>query len=196
MGSLAADWEEGCRDSPDALATHPVDMALFVWFHYCQQEALPLPSQDAVIVHRETPTMLLRAASLCKADIRRFQTLAVSPVFKSWYDTAFGDPSQVCQGELRWNENCNRREAASDVLDETWGTTGARNIASGLLQLQPWKPNPSLLWEWSGGSGGWKRWRRQVWVFWFVTQGIRQINRLDFQRTGNLQWISDTEAFS
>lgn len=28
-------------------------------------------------------------------------------------------------------------EAASDVLDETWGTTGARNMASGLLQLQP-----------------------------------------------------------
>ena len=45
--------------------------------------------------------------------------------------------SQVCQGELKWNENCNRRKADSNVLDEIWGTTGARNTASGLLKLQP-----------------------------------------------------------
>lgn len=79
----------------------------------------------------------LRLCVLPDCDIGWFQTLVVLAVFKSWYDTAFGDTSQVCRGELKWNENYSRKKADSNVLDEVWGTTVERNMASGLLKRQP-----------------------------------------------------------
>lgn len=111
--SLSAFWEEFWMGSPNNLFTYPIYMVLFVLFHYCQQD--PLPYQHRTL----SPCMVKLKLCFCVlqgCDIRRFQTLALLAVFKSWYDTAFGDTSQVCQGELKWNGNCNRKKADSNVL--------------------------------------------------------------------------------